>query len=145
MLNSSTKFRAKRLYFIKADECQKTNPCIAIERNHSTQTQERSMYVFLSSNANWMEHKVNELQTKLNWAHKESGQSKGTPGNAIQRAITTGGNPDCCQKQTRKMFLTWVQPYCCWPKGDMLHFEPIADLYGCLWNQSFNAVRKTND
>lgn len=57
------------------------------------------MYVFLSSNANWMDNTVNELQTKLKQTQKELGQSEVVPGNAIQCAITAReGNPDCCQK-----------------------------------------------
>lgn len=56
------------------------------------------MYVFLSSNANWMDHTVNEIQTKLKQTQKEPEQSEVVSGNAIQCAITTarGGNPDCC-------------------------------------------------
>lgn len=44
--------------------------------------------VFLSSNAKRMEHKVNELQTKLKQEHREPGQSGVTPGNAVQHLIT---------------------------------------------------------
>lgn len=35
-----------------------------------------------------LEHKVNELQTKLKQEHKESGQSEVAPGNVMQHLIT---------------------------------------------------------